>query len=152
MCSSLNVVMYSFCVLSTRSKLGPNLGAFSSLPPHSTCLAFLLTLQWSISNLLHFFQLWQWVPHPLVSSFSRILHPLGLFLIISAFASNRSSTPTGPFDSSNFNFPKLDQILDFVFEGVAIFCRVTWNPSVVVVSNIDIVPSEKWGPERCQIK
>ena len=44
------------------------------------------------------------------------------YLIISAFALNRSSTPDGPFDSSNFNFPSFDQILDFVFERVAIFC------------------------------
>ena len=48
-------------------------------------------------------------------------------------------------------FSIIDQILDLVFEPSAIFCRVTWIPAMVVASSMGIVPSWKWGPERCQL-
>ena len=47
-------------------------------------------------------------------------------------------------------FSIIDQISDLVFERGAIFCGITWIPSMIVASSVGIVPSEKRGPKRRQ--
>ena len=63
----------------------------------------------------------------------------------------RDFTSSWPIRFPNLQFSNLDQVLDLVFECIAIFYEVAWNPSMVVASNIDIVPSRKWGLERYQV-
>ena len=48
-------------------------------------------------------------------------------------------------------FSIIDQISDLVFECGAIFRGMIWIPAMVVASSVGIVPSWKWGPERCQL-
>ena len=110
LCSSLSVVMYSFCVLSTRSKLRTKSWSvfFSSSPFDLSSLSFdpsvvdeqfasfLSTLAMGTS----------FVSIAVFPEFAS----LGAFpscLIISAFALDKSFTFISPFDSSNFNFPRL---------------------------------------------
>ena len=48
-------------------------------------------------------------------------------------------------------FSIVDQISDLVFECSAIFHGVTWIPAMVVALSVGMVPSRKWGSERCQL-
>ena len=148
LCSPLSVVIYSFCSLNIRSRFLTKSWStlFSSSPFGSHDRSF----DPSVVN-----------EEPALAmgsfSFGIVAFPKFVSFGVSLLSRHFHLCPKRVFDLSwpiqifKRQFSIIDQILDLVFECGAIFCRMTWIPIMLVVSSVGIVPSWKWGSERCQL-
>ena len=68
-----------------------------------------------------------------------------------SFVLDESSISNRSIQVLKLQFSLIDQISDLVFERSAIFRGVTWISAMIVALSMGIVPSWKWGPEKCQL-
>ena len=106
-----------------------------------------------MSLLLRLFRPWRWIPHLFVLSLFETLLPLGLFLLAESFL---HLPQTGLQLQLVRLIPQISAYQLWSDFGPHVWVRcnfhgMTWIPDMVVTSSMGIVPSEKWGPKRCQM-